>query len=73
MMDPEANLNEQRKIAEQILGFEGIPEGVDVHDLLARIRDLLLSSVRLSELVLSLDEWIKARGAKPKDWDKHSI
>lgn len=56
LLDPDANLEEQRELAKKLLD----PENSD-----------LLRAVwadRLSELVLSLDEWMAKGGFPPKAW-----
>lgn len=58
-MDPNANLEEQLRLAESILN----EEAVDTDDL---IRD----SQRLAELVQALDEWINNGGFLPTAWRK---
>lgn len=52
-MDPDANLEEQLRIAERITNDLGI----DYAD-----------ADRLAELVLALNEWIKGGGFLPKQW-----
>lgn len=51
-MDPDANLEEQRELAERLAEGHG-----DEADLL-----------RLAELVLALDRWMTAGGALPERW-----
>jgi hypothetical protein len=57
-MDPNANLEEQRKIAARMLKQVDEPEGIDEHD-----------ADRLAELVLALDEWISKGGFLPARWE----
>lgn len=52
-MDPNANLTEQRRIAQRIL--KGSMKDDDAN--------------RLAELVEALDEWIVRGGALPKSWE----
>jgi len=56
-MDPNANLKEQRTIAQNIL-FSQHAE-TDLQD-----------AERLAELVLALDEWITRGGFLPQDWTR---
>ena len=56
-MDPDANLNEQLVIAMTMLDKES--EHIDTGD-----------AVRLAELVLALDEWLRRGGFLPKQWRK---
>lgn len=55
-MDPEANLNEQRRIADRLL----------TGDMVGHVPDT--DAVRLAELVVSLDGWLSAGGFLPRDW-----
>ncbi len=55
-MDPNANLKEQRELAEFILSHNiTLTDDVDKAD-------------RLAELVLALDEWISKGGFLPAGW-----
>ena len=56
-MDPDANLEEQRRLAEEILDDESPVDNT--------------KSLRLAELVQALDEWIRAGGFLPGDWKRH--
>jgi hypothetical protein len=58
-MDPEANLKEQRELAQALV--DTAEDGMQDHG---------HSAVRLAELVLALDEWIKKGGFLPEDWKK---
>ena len=59
MMDPDANIAEQRRIAARILraGQESRP--INPQD-----------PQRLAELVGALDEWIRHGGFLPEAWDR---
>ena len=56
-MDPDANLQEQIEIADQLLQNE-----------YASREDELAASLRLAELVLALDQWLTHRGFFPECW-----
>jgi hypothetical protein len=58
-MDPNANLEEQRQLAERMLRDRYHGRSVDRDD-----------AERLAELVLALDEWLKRGGFMPQDWRK---
>ncbi len=53
-MDPNANLEEQRRTAWRLLNEEEEPSPVD--------------AMRLAELVLALDEWLFKGKFKPERW-----
>ena len=54
-MDPDANLKEQLELAQKFYGQDDLTfDGEDV--------------IRLAELVIALNEWIKNGGFLPKDW-----
>lgn len=55
-MDPDANLEEQRHLAEFVLA--GGEHDADAWD----------AAQRLAELVLALDEWVRKGGALPREW-----
>lgn len=57
-MDPNANLDEQLQLADRILAFDELGD-IDPDD-----------SVRLAELVKSLDEWITNGGFLPSAWQR---
>jgi len=58
-MDPNTNLKEMLRLAENIMnrGEEDVYE-IDVS-----------SAIRLAELVLAMNEWIKNGGFLPAKWD----
>lgn len=56
-MDPDANLNEQRRLAEKLMRAIDHSRPLDHHD----VRLLV-------ELVIALDEWISQGGFAPRDW-----
>lgn len=59
-MDPNANMREQRELAESIAaGFDDDDNPPDMDD--AR---------RLAELVLALDEWLSKGGFRPSRWQR---
>lgn len=58
-MDPNANLTEQLKIARFLLGTD-----------LASNEMMVDKAERLSELVLELDDWMKAGGFVPARWNE---
>ena len=53
-VDPNANLAEQLRLAKSFLDSDSLPEDVDV--------------VRLAELVVALDQWIRSGGFLPHPW-----
>jgi hypothetical protein len=55
MMDPDANLKEQLRLAERLLSEE-TPDNDDV--------------TRLAELVVALDDWLAGGGFLPKGWKR---
>jgi DNA-directed RNA polymerase specialized sigma24 family protein len=55
-MDPNANIQEQRRIAVRITRDQYDADDVD----------------RLVELVLALDKWLSAGGHVPYDWMRHT-
>lgn len=63
-MDPIANLNEQRRIAREILK---IWDGADEHGCLESEKEEQAAELaqRLAELVLALDEWQLKGGFSP--------
>lgn len=63
-MDPNANLEEQRKLAKWLL----IQLSTD-KAMLAEF-DSADEAARLAELVQALDEWLSGGGFLPKDWNK---
>ena len=56
-MDPDANLEEQRRIVARMLDNE-------------ENEDYLTDAQRLAELVQALDEWIVRGGFLPEEWRK---
>ena len=54
-MDPNANLNEQRRIIARMLADDS--ESIDTGD-----------ALRLAELAQALDEWIANGGFLPAEW-----
>lgn len=57
-MDPNANLEEMRRLADQIIAADGCDD--------ARIPPN--AAERLAELVQALDAWISKGGFLPRDW-----
>jgi hypothetical protein len=58
-MDPDSNLEEQKLLALKFIadrGESGPPSEADV--------------VRLSELVLALDQWLRSGGFLPSSWQR---
>lgn len=60
-MDPDANLEEQRRLAARLV------ERIDNDRMTTQHWDDVL---RLSELVIALDNWIAAGGFLPRVWQK---
>ena len=58
-MDPEANLEEQRRLVKSINKARDNEQDVDQDDI-----------HRLAELVEALDEWISRGGFLPSPWSK---
>jgi hypothetical protein len=56
-MDPNANLKELLRIANQVVSEDDHDEGIS-HDV----------SARMAELVISLDGWINRGGFLPERW-----
>jgi hypothetical protein len=56
-MDPNVNLEAQRKMAARIM--RGEPSG-----------DMPTDAEHLAALVVALDNWLKRGGKLPRDWDK---
>ncbi len=61
-MDPNANLEEQRRLAAEILGMTVEQQGE------TETADLIYRANRLAELVEALDGWLKRGGFLPKRW-----
>lgn len=55
-MDPDANLEELRRLAAECLA------NADTRD---------PNAVRMAELIEALDGWCKGGGSLPRDWQKH--
>lgn len=69
-MDPNANLAEQRTLAESVvIGLDGGPDTWSF-DAGGRAQ-LCTDAVRLAELVQALDTWISSGGFLPGAWDGH--
>lgn len=70
-MDPDANLEEQRRLAARIT--DAI-DGAEEHDGELRdvgaLNDIADAANRLAELVTALDQWIARGGALPKAWQR---
>ena len=60
-MDPNANLDEMRKLAAAILYDQGCGDPYESSNAQAE---------RLAELVQALDEWIANGGFLPNDWKR---
>lgn len=56
-MDPDANLREQLEIATEIIAASDEDEGISE-----------VEAVRLAELMIALDEWIRRGGFLPDAW-----
>ena len=61
-MDPDANIAEQQRIANEIIVRADADETVG--------EAIFLRALRLSELVQALDEWIRRGGALPQRWQR---
>lgn len=71
-MDPDANLQEQRQIAQRILErFDQVHPDTGEYTAQAQI-DQLQDAERLAELVQALDGWITSAGFMPAAWRKHN-
>jgi hypothetical protein len=62
-VDPNANLEEQRRLVAEIFELEGSDEWMAE----TKIRH---KAIRLIELVQALDEWIQKGGFLPQAWGK---
>lgn len=60
-MDPDANLEEQRRLVDLIDELDGAM-GIE------NMRELTTAAFRLAELVRALDEWLVKGGHKPARW-----
>lgn len=69
-MDPEANLTEQRELAEEIIRkYDELEDEHAFEQLSAAERhDFLCDAQRLAELVQALDQWIVRGGFLPARW-----
>lgn len=67
-MDPNANLAEQRQIAQAIQAVEGLADA-DGRITYAQQREIEQYAERLAELVIALDDWIRTGGFLPRAWD----
>lgn len=66
-MDPNANLEEQLRLASRLV--ESVESGRFV-DAMKRDGRLVNDAHRLAELVIALDQWIKSGGFLPKAWER---
>ena len=66
-MDPNADLEEQIKIAKEILDVD-LTDSSNKETCIED--DLLIQGQRLAELVMSLDTWIVSGGFIPGRWSK---
>lgn len=65
-MDPNANHNEQLSIAENVLNVD---ESTTISAMTREeLSEMARNAVRLSELVMALDGWIKKGGFLPDAW-----
>jgi len=64
-MDPNANLNEQRRIVAHMRANK-YPDAMSPNEL----RDHAYAADRLVDLAEALDEWIRKGGALPDEWRK---
>jgi hypothetical protein len=58
-MDPDANIAEQMRIAQAIQRFEDLDQPIPPS-----------LPMRLAELTIALDEWIRRGGALPQRWQR---
>lgn len=67
-MDPEANLKEQRTLAEDIIDIlDDETNDEQDYDVLAEVA---AQAMRLAELVQAMDQWMSRGGFMPSDWAK---
>jgi hypothetical protein len=59
-MDPHANLEEQLNLASRLIYEQENERPSKPQDI-----------IRLAELILALDTWIKRGGALPSEWQRH--
>ncbi len=64
-MDPDANLEEQRKICEEIDDILNGENELSEDQKNAEVTD---EANRLVDLVQGLDSWLKRKGALPREW-----
>ena len=62
-MDPNANLREQLELAQEIVKRAASIEQQDM-----TLSPAEQNALRLAELVLALDEWIRKGGFLPRQW-----
>jgi hypothetical protein len=67
-MDPDANLDEQRRLVRRIHAVQDATEGPTMGEL----RDVAHDAYRLAELVEALDQWIARGGFLPARWRQSS-
>ena len=61
-MDPDANLEEQLELAQELMEMNSDDMDTDA------LQEIEGKASRLAELVLALDEWIERGGFLPKRW-----
>jgi hypothetical protein len=69
-MDPNANLDEQRSAAAELLKIYENPAGLGGAYTLAQDARMVELGERLAELVQALDNWITSGAALPRAWAK---
>ena len=76
-MDPDANLKEQRELAEEILkladgvcGDKSIETPKETKMREASEQLILYKAEKLAELVQALDQWISRGGFLPRGWKR---
>lgn len=68
-MDPDANLERQREIAQEIVTLTDTSEGEGWDETDREVLEKLASLANeLADLVLALDEWITKHGFLPRRW-----
>jgi hypothetical protein len=69
VMDPTANLKEQREVAAEILAIwdRCTPSGKFTTQ---QLHELQYAAHRLAELVQALDEWVGRGGFLPEQWQR---
>ena len=68
-MDPNANLEEQRRLVQELLTCDHL-EGDDFCEDCRTCHLCANAAARLAELALALDEWISKGGFLPRDWHR---